>query len=161
MSTKEKVVLSVVVVVVAFASGRYLAPTKVVTKTETVEVVKQVDAKTSEADRDKHKATTTTETVQPDGTKTITTTTTEDSVTHKQASDVSSSESTKATEAFKEVIRSSDKVTISALAAFSLNDLKPIYGTSVYKPILGPFGLGVGAIGLTNTTVFVSLGLSL
>lgn len=161
MTTKTKVLLSALTIIVSFALGRWATPTKIITKTEIVEVEKKTDNKNTEAERDKHKTTTTTETSRPDGTKTTTTTTTEDSTTHKTASESSTSDSTKTTETSKEVTRSSDKVTISVLGSLKLNDLTSgsSYGGMIYKPILGPIGLGIGF--LTNTTIFVSLGLSL
>lgn len=161
MATKTKVALSVFSIIVSFACGRWLAPTKVVTKTETIEIVKTIDNTKTEAERDKHKTTTTTETTRPDGTKTTTTTATEDSTTHKETSKSDTTESNKTSETSKEVTRSSDKITLAALASFKLNDLTSglSYGAMVYKPILGPFGLGLGV--LTNTTVFVSVGISL
>ena len=141
MTPRTKILLLVLAIVVSFASGRWLAPTKVVTKIQTVEVVKTVDNTQMQADRDKHSTTTTTETVKPDGTKTTTTTTTQDSETHKATNQSDISESTKETESSKEVTRSTDKVTIAVLGALKLNDLTagPAYGAMVYKPILGPF----------------------
>lgn len=159
MSTKTKVLIIVLSLIVSFACGRYLAPTKVVTKTETVEVVKTIDNTKTEAERDKHKTTTTTETTRPDGTKTTTTTATEDTSVHKETSKSDTTESDKTSETSKEVTRSSDKVTISALAGVNLTSLAspPVYGASASRAILGPIAAGI--FGLTNGTLGCSIGI--
>lgn len=87
-------ILVLVLLVVAFAAGRQFGPTKVVTKTETVEVQKvvtqvqtQVVTKTvyvHDVAKDVHKVTTTTK--KPDGTVTTTTTVDDKSKSETSAS---------------------------------------------------------------------------
>lgn len=160
MSIKTKVILIVLLSIVSFASGRWLAPTKVVTKIEVKEVVKTIDNTKTEADKDKHKVTTTTTITKPDGTKETTTTVAEDSTTHKETDKQNSTESSRESSTEKEVTRDTNKVTISALAGVNVLSLTspPVYGGSVSKPILGP--IAVGIFGLTNGTLGCSLGLS-
>ena len=148
MSNKLKLLACCLVVVAAFAAGRWAAPEKVRTETKIVEVEKKTSKK------DEHRETTTTDVVKPDGTHTSTTTVVEDN--HEgTTSDTSLTEVDK-----KEVTRGTSKVTISALAGIRPFDLTtpPVYGASITKPILGP--LAVGAFFLTNGTVGASIGLT-
>lgn len=143
-SASKKILVGLLALFVAFAFGRVSAPTK------TVEVDrKQVNTNT---DRDKHKETVVTEVSKPDGTKTTVTKTTEDTKTDRNTTetDVKS----------KEVTTNTSKVTVAALVGFRLSDLTkpPVYGLSVYRPILGPITVGVW--GLSDTTLGLSVGLS-
>ena len=151
MSTKAIVIISVVALLTAFAVGRWSAPEKV--KIQTVTVEKKTDDK--KVNTDDNKVTTITETDKPDGTKTKVTV-----ISDKKDTQVVDKKTDDLTQTVtKEVDRSTSKVTISALAALNVSKLGvPIYGASVTKPILGP--ITVGAFGLQNGTVGVSLGLS-
>lgn len=153
MNTKTKAVLAAVALAVAFASGRYLTPTKVVTEIKTVEVEK----KTSESDKNKHKETTIIEVAKPDGTKETTTKTVEDTDSKKSTTD----ETAKSSDQTKEVTREGSRLSISALAGTDVTNWAagPIYGAHVSKDLLGPISIGVW--GLTNKTGGISIGLSL
>lgn len=139
-------------VLVAFASGRWLAPTKVETVTKTVEV----DKKSTDTDVSTHQNTTTVVTKKPDGTVTTTTSVTNDTAKDKQTV----VELDKSSVTDKTVTRSSDKVTISALGGIDTRGgVNPmVYGGSVSKPILGP--VAVGLWGLSNMTFGASIGIS-
>jgi hypothetical protein len=143
----------------SFAAGRWLAPTKVITKTVTVEVDKQTQDHEVDHGTDHHKETDTTQITRPDGAKETTTKVIDDTAydTKTSQSDITEHDTTK--DASKEVIRSSDKVTISALAAIDVKNLSggPAYGASISKPVLGP--LAVGIFGLTSGVVGCSVGL--
>ena len=133
-----------IALLISFAAGRYLAPTKIVTKTVEVEK-KQVDTK-----KDEHKVTTVTETDKPDGTKTIVTQTTDNTGTERTSKDVVKSDTT-TTKTY-----GGAKTSINALAGLS-SGATPTYGLAVTRSVLGP--ITVGAFGLTDRTFGVSLGL--
>lgn len=147
MSTKSSIIAGFIIALLAFSSGRWLAPTKVVT------VTKEVEKKTTDLDKNTHKETTTKTDTHTDGTSTTTTTVVEDTQTdkHTKSTDVSSSSTT--------VERSRSSLTISALGAFKISDgFTPIYGAQVAKSVLGP--INAGAFALTNGTIGLSVGLS-
>lgn len=150
MSTKYKVIIAALALLVSFAAGRYTVAT--VTKTETA--AKDVNHSVSDADKDVHKVTTVTEQVKPDGTKQITTKTVEDSHATKQIDD----SDVKTSDTKTEVTRGASKINLSALAGIDFNTKSAVYGASVTKDLLGP--INTGAWGLTNGTVGVSIGLS-
>jgi|ERR1051326_3912424 lipopolysaccharide export LptBFGC system permease protein LptF len=171
METRTKIIISVVALAVAFASGRWLAPTKVKIEKEVVvqEKIVEVEKKSTQTDKDqeKHKKTVKKEITRPDGTKEVITTT-EDDTNTKQVTKVEDDKSkqddtTKVEKETKEVTRSGSPVTISLLTGASLkfeNGLSAgpvVYGASVSKPILGPISMGL--FGLNNGTFGVSVGL--
>lgn len=143
--------------ILIFAFGRYSAPVKVKTVTKTVEVEKKTSQTDTEASRDKHKETTVTEIVRPDGTRETTTTTREDTEVHKTKSDTSTSEREKDTTASKEVTRETSRTTISAMYGLPVTGGVPVYGASISKPLLGPIAVGVW--GLTPGVIGASVGL--
>ncbi len=155
MTTKTKVILSIVALLTAYGFGRWSSPEKVVTVVKTVEVEKKKSK--TETSKEVHRTTTITETTKPDGTKTVTTTIREDSVTEREKN--TSENRSKSTEETKEITRASAKVTVSALAGIDiLSPGAPLYGASLSKPVLGPITLGIW--GLTNSVGGVSLGLT-
>lgn len=139
----------VVIVIVSFAVGRYSLPEKVVTKTV------EVDRIHADTDKDKHKEVTVTETVQPDGGKTIVTTTVEDTKTKKTVDRLET------TNTSKETVYAKSKTQLQAL--FGISDVfggsrAPVYGGLVSRNVLGP--VTAGAWALTNGTAGVTIGLS-
>lgn len=126
---------------VAYASGRYLQPPKVVTKTETV--VKEVQVIQHDTTTKTH------EEVKPDGTKTIDTV-----VEDKDKEENKSSADSKASTV---VDTTKPQWKVGALGAYDFSTLKPIYGVQVDRRILGP--IFVGAFGLNNRTVGLSVSL--
>ncbi len=142
-----------IALLVSFAFGRFLGPEKVRVETKTVEAEKKTDI--VKTDTDRHKETTITQTVSPDGTKQTVTRITEDTTKKTDSKDVTTD--SKTSDTVKEVTRSASKVTLSALGG--IYDLKtPVYGGSITKPMLGPIAVGVW--GLSNFTVGVSIGLT-
>lgn len=160
MSTKAKVILAVIALLTAFAVGRYTVPEKIRIEKQIVEVEKKTETKETDTNRNKHKETKVVEVVKPDGTKETTTTTTEDTETDKKTNQQDHSESTNTTKETKEVTAGTQKTTIAFMAGtgFSLDSQKAFLGAQVYKPVLGPIGIGVWY--LTNSTVGASIGLS-
>lgn len=155
MQAKYKLIIGAIALLAAFAIGRYLSPTKVVTETKVVEIEKK-STQTNEDD-DKHKETTTKEVIKPDGTKETTTTTVEDDKkkTSTSEKDIASSK----TDTTKEVSRSISRTTLSALGGVVLPGTpQVVYGGMIQKDVLGPFNIGV--YGLTNKTVGASVGIS-
>ena len=151
MTTRTKYLLAALAVLVAFATGRWSAPDHI--KIQTVEVDKKTDNKKVEDDT--HKTTTITETQKPDGTKTTTTTITDNSV--DKIADKSTEDDEKTTT--KEIDKSSP-TTLGFSAG--VNPFSPqggmIYGGQIYRPMLGPLGVGVSF--LTDKTASVIVGLS-
>jgi hypothetical protein len=122
-------------------------PKKVVTKTV------QVETKQTDIDRDKHKETTVTESVKPDGTKQTVTHITEETNTQKTVKDAKREESEKT------VVTGSPRTTISALAGTRFSAADPVdFGLSVERQLIGPFN--VGAFGFKSGLVGLSLGIS-
>jgi hypothetical protein len=156
MSTKTKIIIAIVVIATSIAVGRYSAPTKIVTKTVTIEVEKKVDKVADDTNR--HKETTKVEVVKPDGSKETTTKIVED--TNKQHSSIDTDQLSKKSDSSKEIIKNNDKLTLSALAGVKLSDISSglDFGASVTKPILGP--ITVGLFGLKSGMIGVSVGLT-
>lgn len=130
-------------VVLAFATGRFLTPVKIETK------VVEVEKKQTETEKDKHKETTTVTTEKPDGTKTTETKTTEDTTNHR------TSDTTKTSDSDTTKTYGGSKTGIYALGGLSGGI--PTYGLAVTRQLLGP--ISVGGWALTNGTIGVSLGL--
>jgi len=150
MTTRTKYLLAALAVLVAFATGRWSAPDHI--KIQTVEVDKKTDNKKVEDDT--HKTTTITETQKPDGTETTITVITDDSI--DKITDKSTEDDEKTTT--KEIDKSSP-TTLSVLGGIKpFSSSSPIYGAQVYRPVIGPLGIGVW--GLTNVTVGASIGIS-
>lgn len=143
---------------VSFASGRWLAPEKVKTVVQTVEIENKSNNKDSEAERNKKKETTTTEKTNLDGSTEKTTHTVEETDTTKKTNESDSSQSTTSKTASKEIERGTSKVTISALAGTNITAPQIVYGASVYRGVLGP--IGIGLFGFTNGIVGAMIGLS-
>jgi hypothetical protein len=159
MSTKLKVALAIMSLVGAFASGRWLAPTKVVTEVKTVEVEKKRDQKQIAKKLNKHKETKTTTVTNAKGESTTTTTVIEDVGTVSNSNETKTSDNSITTNHKEETTRDASKVTISALAGINpLSPGAPVYGAAVSKPILGPVAAGVW--GLSSGVGGVSVGIS-
>jgi len=155
MTTKTKIITGIVIVATAFAFGRYSAPERVRTEVKTVEVEKKTETKESNTNR--HKETTTVTITKPDGSTETTTKTTED--TNLKTDSKLVDDTTKSSDTTKEVTRGGNKLSIAALSG--INYSKPdqlIYGASVSKELIGPITLG--AFGLTDKTVGISIGLN-
>jgi hypothetical protein len=157
MATKYKIIIAVVALASAFATGRWLAPNKTVVVTKTV----TVDTKKDETKTDAKKNTKTvkTETDKPDGTKVITTVTTTNSDT-QSASNSTEKEKVDA-ETSKTTSRSTSHLILSGMVGIPVSfggAVTPIYGGQIYKEVLGP--VGIGAWYLSNNNAGMSVGLS-
>jgi hypothetical protein len=156
MQRKTKIIIAVVAVATAFATGRYTVPTKVIEVTKVVEVEKKTKDKDQKVDKDTKKTTTIVE--EPTGKKT--TTIVEEDKVNKDTSTKETDDKTKTDNSFKEVLKSSP-LSVSALFGGPLPGSGPfqmVYGLHVSKQVLGP--ITVGAFGMTNRTVGFSLGLN-
>lgn len=145
-STKNKVIIAVVVVMTTFALGRYSV-------NQTPAVRNIADSKTNkDINKDKDTHTITTITKKPDGT--ITETIDKTTETKSQEKDQIVSHVDQTITPPKQ-----SKLNISVLGAsdFSRGLLIPTYGLSVSKEVLGP--VTIGAFGLMNGVVGISIGL--
>jgi hypothetical protein len=139
MTTKFKLMIAAAGLLTAFAFGRWSAPEYKKTETD----------QTQNKEVEKHKTTTIVEKERPDGTKEKKTVVEEDSEKRSE----------KSSKQIEEIVGSSSRVTVSALAGIALGSLDGVhYGASVSKPILGPIALG--AFYLTPGIVGASIGLT-
>ena len=159
MNTKQKVIVIGIAVLVSYGLGRWSSPTKVKTIIQTVQVQNKLNDTKSNLDLNRHKETVTTTVRKPDGTMEITTHTVEDTTANKTRTQHDTDQLTQTSSQSKEVTYSKSKVTISALGGLSFSGTPiPVYGASVSKDVFGP--IAVGAFGLSNRTVGVSVGLT-
>lgn len=146
MSYKYKILIAMLALAASFAFGRYT----VNSTTKTTEDTK-VDT-TIDSDKNKHKETTTVTIELPSGEKRTTTTTTEDSNTIKHSAQ-------EVTQHIDQTITKGDSyLNVSALAGLDVSKMRPVYGASVSKEMLGPITLG--AFGMTNGLIGLSIGLN-
>jgi type IV pilus biogenesis protein CpaD/CtpE len=143
MSLQYKVLAVLLVLLATFAAGRYSVsqtPAVVATKQTEVQVVKQ---------QAQHEVVVTVK--EPDGE--VKTTETIDTSVH---TDTTKDQQTTQTVAPAKT----SKINISALVAndFSRGGILPLYGVSASKEFIGP--VTIGAFGLTNGTIGVSIGLN-
>ncbi len=163
MSTKSKVLLFTVLILTAFAFGRYSVPETKKTETTTTETGKKEDSKTSDTDRDKHKTIIRTIIIHPDGTREEKEEITEDSKTSKKSGSSSSSETEKGSTEKTEVVRSSSRTRLSVLGGVTPSLIgtpslgQTVFGAHVSRNVLGP--ISVGAFGLSSGVCGVSIGL--
>ena len=148
ISRKTKIIISIVVVATAFASGRYSVQSPKV-KTEI-----QVSQQTQENDvKNTHTKTTITETKKPDGTDTKTT-------VIDQVANENDTEHQQTNEQLKQTV-TPPKLNTLNISVLGANDFRrgiaPTYGLSVSKQFIGP--IRVGAFGLMNGIIGVSIGL--
>lgn len=137
MTTKNILILSLILAALFFAMGRYS-----VSQTNT-------DKKTDEIkDTNTHKQETITEVKKPDGTVT---TVTQINVTRETTDKKDSEVITK--------VALHPKLNISGLVAASVHSplSLPLYGVSVNKEVLGPITMGL--FGLTNGALGISIGM--
>ena len=139
LKNMSKYILFVIVIIVSYATGRYMSPEKIKTEVKTVEVEKvvtKVEHKTVKIKENK------------DGSKeTII-------VTDSRAGSTTNIRSQDKTKEL--TVR--DKINVSLLAGNSLPISAPIFGASVQKNFIGPITLGAWV--LTNKTGGLSVGLN-
>lgn len=159
--TKTKAIIGIVALSAAYGAGRWASPTKIVTKTETVEVEKKVSDTKSDLEVNKHKETVTTTNRKPDGTVETTTKVVEDTEAGRKSDTITTDSVAQTSTTTKEVVYASAKVTVSLLGGMSLSGSgipTPVYGASLSKPVWGPITLGV--FGLSDRTFGGSVGLT-
>lgn len=161
MSTTVKVIIGLVVVVGAFAFGRYTTPTKIKIETKTVEVIKTVTVKQTAKRKRVHKHTVVTETTRPDGTVEKRTEVVFDSDFNKDTTNHVAVDQSKKSDTKSETTRVGSRLNISLLAGapVSWQGLGNFtYGVHVSRDIIGPFSLG--AFGFSTGLVGISAGLT-
>ena len=145
MTTKHKIGIVVVSLLVAFAAGRYSAHAPAVKTTSVAVVDTAIDTT-----RETHKKTVITK--SPNGIETTTITENTDVLSEKRQ-DETLKTSTTVTPARVGTLN------LSALAGVRTTDrFLPVYGLSVSKEIIGPVTAGLW--GLTSGTVGVSVGIN-
>lgn len=158
IQTRYKVIIVVVTLAGSYAAGRWASPTKVITEIKTVEVEKKTDQTVADVKKQKHKKIVIVASEKPDGQKDSTTTITDDVSSDSNSKTTQVDTENKTVDNKHEEDHPEPKTTIAALAGISTRDGQIQYGAQVYKPILGPFGVGV--FGLGNATDGISCGLS-
>ena len=148
MATRLKVLIVILVIVGSFGLGRYsVHPPDVVTH----EITK-TDTQTKEKE---HVQTHTITTTKKEPTGVVTTVTVTDTSTQEQTATVVDT----STRIDQTVTQAKPTLNLSLITGVSVQGpFIPVYGLSVTKQVLGPFT--VGAFGLTNGTVGVSIGMS-
>lgn len=156
MSNQHKYIIAAAALLLAFAAGRFLTPTKVQTveqirevEVEVIkEVIKEVEAKTSTTQKNTQTKTVITE--YPDGKKvTEIYELNQDTIVievEKKVEIAKESESVKQTEEYKMTTKtfSTKDWSVGAMAGVSGFDInsKPFYGVQVDRRILGPVHVG-------------------
>lgn len=144
MQKRTKVILVLLAAVGAFAGGRYSVPAPDITVEKTI-------TKDQERQVDTNKKKTTTIVTEPSGKKTET-------IVEETNKTAKTDTRTSATESVSETYKS-PTINISVLAGVdTMNNFKPVYGISASKQFIGPITLG--AFGLTNGTLGVSVGIN-
>lgn len=127
---KYQIIIGLVLLTVGYATGRYVQPTKVVTKTETV-------VKTNDVIHE-HVHVVTHTITKTDGTKDTTTVVDNNSTEDKNSTSKSDSSTV--------TTYSKSQWKVGALVGLSSTNLyAPIYGANVEKRILGPISAGLWA----------------
>ncbi len=158
-------VVLVVLLAVGYVSGRYLSPSRVITKTET-KIVTQEVVVTKEVDKTdyyKNKVLIETTTTKPDGTVIRQREFVDKSVVihddTKDSTDNKNTTTTTNTTTEKDYPQAKYTGSTKVLFAKNVKNIaEDIYGLEVDKKLIGPFV--VGAFGLTDKTVGLSLGLN-
>ena len=166
LTIKQKLTVGVSALLVSFAAGRYTVPEKIKIETKTVEVEKKVEIVKKDVDKDAHKKIITVVKYSKTGKKESLTTTVEEDTKIASKTGVTDNIQKDLSQSTLKITEKGDsKVTISALAGvnpFVSTTTTPnnlfIYGASIYKPVLGPIGIGI--FGLSNGSCGASVGVT-
>lgn len=153
MTTKTKVIISTVVILISFAAGRFSSPEKIKIETKIVEVEKKI----SKTDKKKDTRVKVVTVERPDGTK-ETTKTIESTATSQNTSASSKSSDS---HSVNETTRSSSRLNLSVLGGVSYSPfvgVKPVVGGHISKDIVGPISVGIW--GTSNIEGGISLGVT-
>lgn len=148
MSNKIVVLIVLILILVSFMVGRYSVNPPAVKDTQIVTQDTQTQIK-----EEKHVIVHTITVKEPSGVERTETTTESDTHIDKDKN----TESQTVVE-HESTLQKRSEVNISGLIASDLNDIKPVYGLSVSKEIIGP--ITVGLFGFTNGTLGVSVGIN-
>lgn len=152
---KKLIGLAVLASLVAFAFGRYSAPTKVVTETKTVEVEKKTETK--DTDTQQNVKRTIVRKKLPNGEEIEVEK--DETVTKKEQEDKTTDNKQVTSDKTSETIRNASSTQLSVLGGYKGFDFtSPIIGGHISRSLVGP--LTVGAWGLSNATYGLSVGLS-
>lgn len=158
MALKYKIIITILVVLVSFAAGRFSTPVKIKTETKIVTVEKEVEKKDEEKKSHRHVDTRTTMVVKPDGTKETTVTTSTDVNTGTAIKDSKTDSSQTLSDKSMEKVKDSGRTALSLLAGVDVKSPTGIvYGISASRTFLGPLSLGI--FGMTNNTCGASVGI--
>lgn len=162
LDLKYKVIIVVVALGGAYAAGRWASPTKVITEIKTVEVEKKTDKTVADSKHENHKKIVIVKTEKPDGEKTTTTTMTDDTKVDSSTTNVQIDTANKQTDNKHEEDHPEPKTTVAAMAGVSTKDASIQYGAQIYRPVFGPFGIGLFGLGSVNSgiTAGASVGLT-
>lgn len=139
IQTRTKILICVLVILGAYAFGRWSAPDHIKEVIKTVEVEKKHEVDSSKTDKKDRTKTTIIVTTKPDGTKQSVTTISNDVDTTKTTASNETTVDSKSSESSKEITRASSKVSIELIGAVDIT--KPLgidYGINLSKPVLGP-----------------------
>ena len=140
LNNHKETVLGLALIVIIFYAGRYTAPTKVETKTVTVEVEKE----------QKHENKVVVQRIGKDGTTTV--------ITHVITDTNTSINKIDRTD--KVIENNKPSLNVYAMAGLDVSNPQNgfVFGAHVSKQILGP--VSIGLFGLTNKTIGASVGFS-
>lgn len=158
LNLKYKVIIVVVALSGAYATGRWASPTKIITEIKTVEVEKKTDKTVADSKHENHKKIIIIRVEKPDGEKTTTTTMTDDTKADNITTNTQVDTANKQIDNKHEEDHPEPKTTIAALAGVNTRNASIQYGVSVYRPVLGP--LGIGIFGLGNSSSGITAGAS-
>jgi hypothetical protein len=144
MSTKYRIIGIILLIAIAFAVGRYLTPTKIVTKTNTITVNHDIIHD--------HVTTVVVTKELPNGEKDTTTTTTDNTVVDDKTNANASTSTT--------ISNVKPQWKVQALAGLNGNNITvPVYGADIERRIIGP--ISAGLYGNSNKEVGLSISLEL
>jgi|SRR5579859_3671679 len=162
LNTKQKAILSIIVIAIAFALGRYTVPVKIKTEIKTIYIEKTDTKVSTSTEKKKKKKVTIVEDDSPNGTKHKVTTITDDTDSDHKSDTSTVTAVQQTTDATKEVKKDSGHLNLSLLTGASVLGQPGInsgiiYGGHITRDIFGPLNIGVW--GLSNGTAGLSIGL--
>lgn len=158
MSTKGRIFLGAVLILGAFAFGRYSAPEKIKVEKEIVRVEVEKKEKSKDQSVDEQKDTTTIEVTKPDGTKIKKRVVRQDRKT-ETSTDEKTDRVSQTKKKETKVVENSRRISVSVIAGPNFTDLKApiVFGGYISRPFMGPVTLGIW--GLSSGVGGVSVGL--
>lgn len=164
MSTKNKIIILVVIFASGLAIGRFTLPSKVVEKEKIVYQDKVVEKLVENKDvkRNNNRTITKTETVSKDGTKTVITKLEDKTVsdTSTKTSEDKKQDVSKEDDKSKETTYNTQKFTIAGMAKINVTNVSGglSYGALIGYRVIGPFSI-LGA-GYSDGTATLGIGIT-